>query len=270
MTTLLTTPGRYWEKLAIRRAVSFALIDTGSADGDADGDGDTDADSDTDGDSVGDGDADTDADTDVDADVDSDADSDSDMDSDTDSDSATDTRIEGGVDSGPDLDSGTHVDGGPGQKTVIGNPCQTDEECGPNHYCVTVFSGDLVPDGYCLERTSCYGDDANCPEGTLCAPLPHSSVPGFCLVACVSDDDCRPGYDCAKRATLPEDTEGSPTSSGKACWTIYPVCTVGMDQTCNDESFVSSIMGTCNEDGTCTCNEGTILNPRTGRCRGQP
>jgi hypothetical protein len=46
------------------------------------------------------------------------------------------------------------------------------------------------------------------------------------------------------------------------CW---PACTVGMNQTCNDNPIISSIHGTCQVDGSCAC--GTWgKNPETGRC----
>jgi len=47
---------------------------------------------------------------------------------------------------------------------------------------------------------------------------------------------------------------------------VQAVCTYGMDQTCNDDPMISSIHGTCNEDGTCTCDKGWDKNPETGRC----
>ncbi|MFT3771799.1 MAG: hypothetical protein QM820_40840 [Minicystis sp.] len=46
-----------------------------------------------------------------------------------------------------------------------------------------------------------------------------------------------------------------------------PVCTPGMDQTCNDLAEISSIHGTCNPNHTCTCKAGFALNPATGRCK---
>jgi hypothetical protein len=45
------------------------------------------------------------------------------------------------------------------------------------------------------------------------------------------------------------------------------VCTVGMDQTCNDSPIMSAIAGTCNNDGTCTCHTGRVLVESSGRCR---
>ena len=44
-------------------------------------------------------------------------------------------------------------------------------------------------------------------------------------------------------------------------------CTFGADQTCNDDPEVSSVNGTCNQDGTCTCRPGYRLSATTGRCK---
>jgi hypothetical protein len=46
-----------------------------------------------------------------------------------------------------------------------------------------------------------------------------------------------------------------------------PVCTPGEDQTCNLDPAVSSLRGTCEEDGTCTCLDGFVLDETTGRCQ---
>lgn len=46
-----------------------------------------------------------------------------------------------------------------------------------------------------------------------------------------------------------------------------PVCTPGMDQTCNDSIEVSSLHGSCNANHTCTCKSPSALNPATGRCK---
>src|SRR5262249_10101982 len=45
------------------------------------------------------------------------------------------------------------------------------------------------------------------------------------------------------------------------------LCTFGADQTCNDDSLISSIQGSCNQDGTCSCHPGFSINPSTGKCR---
>lgn len=43
-------------------------------------------------------------------------------------------------------------------------------------------------------------------------------------------------------------------------------CTVGADQTCNEDRRVSSLWGRCTEAGTCECKAGFELSP-SGYCR---
>jgi hypothetical protein len=43
-------------------------------------------------------------------------------------------------------------------------------------------------------------------------------------------------------------------------------CTVGADQTCNEDPSVSSLWGRCTEAGTCECKSGFELSP-SGYCR---
>jgi hypothetical protein len=45
------------------------------------------------------------------------------------------------------------------------------------------------------------------------------------------------------------------------------VCTFGEDQTCNDDALISSIQGTCNQDGTCTCHPGFSRSATSGKCK---
>jgi hypothetical protein len=45
------------------------------------------------------------------------------------------------------------------------------------------------------------------------------------------------------------------------------VCILGLDQSCNDSPFVSSIWGRCVEPGICECDASYETNPETGRCR---
>ena len=45
-----------------------------------------------------------------------------------------------------------------------------------------------------------------------------------------------------------------------------PLCTPGLDQTCNDNPIVSSFHGHCTEALRCVCGSGCSLNATTGRC----
>jgi hypothetical protein len=47
--------------------------------------------------------------------------------------------------------------------------------------------------------------------------------------------------------------------------TAPPECTFGADQTCNDNSAVSSIRGHCTDAGVCTCGDAG-RNLDSGRC----
>ncbi len=42
-------------------------------------------------------------------------------------------------------------------------------------------------------------------------------------------------------------------------------CVPGMDQTCNPAP-ISALYGSCNEDGTCSCNPGHSVDPVSGKC----
>jgi len=44
------------------------------------------------------------------------------------------------------------------------------------------------------------------------------------------------------------------------------VCTYGEDQTCNNDPTISAKHGTCGMDGKCTCKDGFVLIPTTGKC----
>jgi hypothetical protein len=45
------------------------------------------------------------------------------------------------------------------------------------------------------------------------------------------------------------------------------VCTVGQNQTCNDNPGMQSYAGTCLTGGVCSCNPGFAIDPSTGRCQ---
>lgn len=83
------------------------------------------------------------------------------------------------------------------------------------------------------------------PLWTRCLPL--------ALLAGVA---CSPSTDNAPRG-------GAGTSGHDAA---TPVCEPGADQTCNDNPTISSLHGTCLQDGTCDCGSGFDKNPATGRC----
>ncbi len=48
------------------------------------------------------------------------------------------------------------------------------------------------------------------------------------------------------------------------------ICTVGADQTCNDELWASWVAGTCEGGVACACKTGYLLNAATGKCKRAP
>ena len=105
-------------------------------------------------------------------------------------------------------------------ETAVGRFCEKDEDCGPGMRCFNEHSGSAwVPDGYCmLANGACMMGDSQCPEGTLCSPLPWATIPGVCLLACQDQEDCRDGYRCDFVELFPGEPD-SPKSPGKVCWT---------------------------------------------------
>jgi len=101
---------------------------------------------------------------------------------------------------------------------VIGRYCDVDGDCGAGYRCFNNHTGSTwVPDGYCLLAMSACMKDNECPEGTLCSPLPWAQIPGVCLLACRDDSDCRKGYSCGAVELFPGEKD-SPATSGKVCW----------------------------------------------------
>lgn len=63
---------------------------------------------------------------------------------------------------------------------------------------------------------------------------------------------------CTPQSDKPNASENTPAAA---------VCTVGQDQTCNDNPALSSLHGSCQADQTCKCQAGFELNPETGKCQ---
>ena len=53
---------------------------------------------------------------------------------------------------------------------------------------------------------------------------------------------------------------------GLGCVGPAGICTVGMNQTCNDNLALSSLRGRCVEGGRCACLMGAGINASTGKC----
>jgi hypothetical protein len=144
---------------------------------------------------------------------------------------------------------------------IAGSACTAAAGCGPGFTCL---SG--PPGGYCvansLSGTPCSVSASTCPVGTTCAPVPWSQMPSVCMRTCAATSECRAGQQCNYLELFPG-SASSPRSAERVCW---PTCTVGMDQTCNDNPIISSIHGNCQPDGSCKCIGTWAQNPVTGRC----
>lgn len=78
---------------------------------------------------------------------------------------------------------------------------------------------------------------------------------------------------CGQAAAPTSQVEGaSPEAEGEAPAAAAAgkraPCTLGADQTCNDDERISALWGRCTELGVCECSPGFELNPR-GRCQPQ-
>ena len=72
---------------------------------------------------------------------------------------------------------------------IVGGACRGDLDCAPGVRCE---HGGSFPDGTCALPCR---DHLDCPAGTACVDV----AGGVCLVACVSDFDCRVSYRCRSR-----------------------------------------------------------------------
>ncbi len=159
-------------------------------------------------------------------------------------------------------DASVH-DGGPAPSgPVTGRACRTPAECGAGYDCNAE-----VPGGYCMVGAAggamaCRDPQIPCPADTVCSPLPWHQISGVCLRPCDAASPCREGYFCNYLQAFPGDPSGA-RSPVPVCWTV---CQPGTDQSCNDSPIISSLHGTCEANGTCTCHFGAGKNPSTGRC----
>ena len=95
-------------------------------------------------------------------------------------------------------------------------------------------------------------------SGTL-DTTPTSAFPGYHIDLCLSASPTSVADPSARPVRL--------SARQQLIILTNPQCDWGKDQTCNHDPWVSSIKGTCNGDGTCTCLEGAEKDPATGRCK---
>ncbi len=73
-----------------------------------------------------------------------------------------------------------------GCRTLVGDSCSTDADCGSGLYCER-----SLPGGYCTSRTC---ENRGCPDEALCVRFDLDT--SFCMRACSQQDDCRADYLC--------------------------------------------------------------------------
>jgi len=129
-----------------------------------------------------------------------------------------------------------------GPDELSGKPDSTttfDEGPGLSYYCTS--TGGTVETRQCCSGTSYFFDTCNTAVGA-CGCSPSNSV-AIQMCSCPSPSCFLTGYGCV-----------GPDST----------CTVGMDQTCNDNPAFSSIHGHCVGGGRCVCR--TAMSPTSGKC----
>jgi hypothetical protein len=88
-------------------------------------------------------------------------------------------------------------DGNRGNGTLIGATCGNSAECGPAGVCIT-----SAKDGQCALACQVSGGPYECPLGTYCdsenvkTDLSPKGEMALCFPACLSNADCRIGYEC--------------------------------------------------------------------------
>jgi hypothetical protein len=101
------------------------------------------------------------------------------------------------------------------------------------------------------------------------------AVMSWPLLRALTVSVCFSGIGCGQAAAPPSQAAAPPSEVESAVPTpeapTAPAgkrapCTLGADQTCNDDERVSSLWGHCTELGVCECSPGFELNPR-GRCQ---
>ncbi|HEX7478698.1 MAG TPA: hypothetical protein VF331_12890 [Polyangiales bacterium] len=98
--------------------------------------------------------------------------------------------------------------GSSGNGTLIGATCARSVECGPAGICVTTGK-----DGQCALSCQVSGGAQECPLGTYCdresvkTDLDPKSDMVLCFPACLTNANCRDGYEC----------KGVSSGPGKVC-----------------------------------------------------
>lgn len=114
-----------------------------------------------------------------------------------------------------------------------------EEVGGAAAYCIS--TGGTIDTQSCCTNTTDFRDTCTTAAGACgCSPANSRTVQ---VCVCPTPTCFLPGWGCV-----------GPGST----------CTVGMDQTCNDNPVISSVRGRCVDNGRCLCTTG--MSPTSGKC----
>jgi hypothetical protein len=186
----------------------------------------------------------------------------------TSSDSGGGTSTDSGGGSSADSGGGTTTDSGPAALGDTGAACTAPGDCadtpspGDAPLCIPDAFG--FPGGYCTNTDcdiglqDCPGSDAMCITGDMGGNL--------CVDICLTDTDCRPGYNCFDLGLL----AGTPGSGPLAC---LPLCADDTDcdpgQMCDTTAFTcftpgASVGDACDLPADCPTGSFCITEPLLG------
>jgi hypothetical protein len=150
-------------------------------------------------------------------------------------------------------------------------PCLGPADCDPGSQCKSdgICHPTTTPSCGTLGESCCGGSCGTCGDGlvcsgALCGPSPGSGTLGLqCTTQCDGTFNCDPGQYC------PDSCLTCPCTD--TCHAQLSICTVGQDQTCNDDPAISALYGHCVASQgpfstTCSCSTGHAVSAQTGKC----
>lgn len=143
--------------------------------------------------------------------------------------------------------------------------CDTGGQCGADGVC----QASNAPSCGGVGMPCCGGTCGSCGAGLVCSagvcemPSSGGTLGAACTLQCDGTSNCDPGQYC------PDSCLQCPCTD--TCHAQASICTLGTDQTCNDNPMTIAIQGHCVAGQgpfatTCTCLAGFTNDPLTGRC----